>query len=186
MRFVSGHTLGCVNRNSQIAIQALPLFIGAPIGIGRAHFLFEQAADELGNRGVFVRSFAAGPVGDLGVEGDCDSLGHVVSVPRPLELLVNKKSTCRRPVKRKTSNREDPIMNRVMTLFSEVAGFRSDEQGLPLQGGRTFAAEARASIQAGERVEYVGEAADPSLLVIRYRKRWVAVRREVFADATRD
>jgi hypothetical protein len=55
-----------------------------------------------------------------------------------------------------------------------------------LQGGRTFAAEARAIIQAGERVEYVGEAADPSLLVIRYQKRWVAVRREVFADATRD
>jgi hypothetical protein len=77
-------------------------------------------------------------------------------------------------------------MNRVMTLFSEVAGFRSDEQGCPLQGGRTFAAEARAIIQAGERVEYVGEAADPSLLVIRYQKRWVAVRREVFADATRD
>jgi hypothetical protein len=73
-----------------------------------------------------------------------------------------------------------------MTLFSDIAVFRSDEQGLLLQGGRTFAAEAAAVIKAGEWVQYLGEAADPSFLVIRYAKRCAAVRREVFDDSTRE
>jgi hypothetical protein len=73
-----------------------------------------------------------------------------------------------------------------MTLLSDLAVFWSDEQGRPLQGGRTFAAEAAAIIQAGQRVEYVGEAIDPSLLVIRRQKRCAVIRREAIADATRD
>jgi hypothetical protein len=61
---------------------SFPLFVGAPVGVGRAHFLFEQAADELGNRSVFVGGFAAGPMGDFGVEGDGDVLEHGISVTR--------------------------------------------------------------------------------------------------------
>jgi hypothetical protein len=73
-----------------------------------------------------------------------------------------------------------------MTIFSDIAVFRSDELGRPLQGGRVFAAEAAAIILGRERVEYLGEASDPSFLVIRNQTRYFAVRREVFSDATRD
>jgi hypothetical protein len=66
MDFVSGHTLRGVDRHSQIAGQAFPLLVGPPIGIGRTHFLFQQSANKLRNRGVFVRSFLAGPMGDFG------------------------------------------------------------------------------------------------------------------------
>jgi hypothetical protein len=76
MNFFASQTLGRVNRlrRSEVIGQTLPLFVGAPIGVGRAHFLFEEAANELRNRGVFVGGFTAGPVGDLGIEGDGDVL----------------------------------------------------------------------------------------------------------------
>ena len=73
-----------------------------------------------------------------------------------------------------------------MTIFSDIAVFRSDERGRPLQGGRVFAAEAAAIILGGERVEYLEKASDPSFLVIRYQNRCFAVRCEVFAEATRE
>jgi hypothetical protein len=52
MGFISSKALRGIDRASEIAGQALPFFVGAPVG--GAHFLFEQPADKLGNRSVFV------------------------------------------------------------------------------------------------------------------------------------
>ncbi len=87
MHFVAGHALGCVDGHSQIMGQTLPLFVSAPVG--GAHILFEQPAEKLGNRSVFVRGFVTRPTGDLGIEADCDVLQHRISVtggPRKVRL----------------------------------------------------------------------------------------------------
>src|ERR1700693_220453 len=78
MGFISSKALRGIDRASEIAGQALPFFVGAPVG--GAHFLFEQPADKLGNRSVFVGGFATRPKGNLGIEADCEVLQHGISL----------------------------------------------------------------------------------------------------------
>jgi hypothetical protein len=40
MNFVPGHTLGGVDGDTQIAGQTFPIFVGAPVGVGKRAFLF--------------------------------------------------------------------------------------------------------------------------------------------------
>lgn len=84
MNLFACHPLGGVNGlgRTEIIGQAFPLFVGAPIGIGAAHFFFEETAHELRDGGVFVGGFAAGPMGDFGIEGDGHVLQHGISVTR--------------------------------------------------------------------------------------------------------
>src|SRR5580658_5335520 len=84
MNFVASHTLGCVNGLGcpEVSGQSFPFLVGSPVGFGGAHFLLEQTAHELRDRGVLVCGFPAGPMGDFGVEGDGYVLEHRISVTR--------------------------------------------------------------------------------------------------------
>ena len=82
MCFVPGKALGRVNRDSEIVGQTLPLFVGAPVRVGRAHFFFKEAGDQFRDRDVFICGLAASPMRDLGIQGDRDVLQHRISVTR--------------------------------------------------------------------------------------------------------